>query len=532
MRVRHLVFGLALAGAGIAGTLAVLPGQETPAPPPGPPAPVAPSAEVPQDVPSGVEVQARGPVHEAFASLVVEPAPTPAIPRRPPAPLEELPPAEKPEGNVTWISGYWAWDDERNDFLWVSGVWRSPPPDKQWVAGYWREEGERWQWVPGFWTAAAPVEQQEAPRQITYLPQPPAVPTTAPPGPAPSPDTFFVPGSWAWNGSSYAWRAGYWARVQPGYVWVPDHYRWTPSGCVWIPGYWDYALGRRGILYAPVVVDPAVVTPRFCYTPAYAVSDAVIVDALFVRPAHAHYYFGDYYGPAYVALGFESGYVYSRRNYDAIVVYEGWEHRATPNWIGIQIDVFAGRRDGRLPAPPRTLVQQNIAINITTAARYNGPVLAPAARVAAARGIRTVRLDDATREQAHVQARAVQQVAQQRTRQELPLPPGSPRQPRVASLSVPKAQAVHPGFVAPRAPSAAAAPPAHVLPAAHSAGPFPQAAGMDPRPGPAAAVPPAHPAGMAPLHPPGSPAASARPPARPAPPPAHRPPPREEHKKE
>lgn len=33
-----------------------------------------------------------------------------------------LPPDQKPEGDdVAWIPGYWAWDDERNDFLWVSG---------------------------------------------------------------------------------------------------------------------------------------------------------------------------------------------------------------------------------------------------------------------------------------------------------------------------------------------------------------------------------------------------------------------------
>src|SRR5215469_12817897 len=67
------------------------------------------------------------------------------------APVDEMPPAEKPEGNVVWIGGYWGYDDDRKDFLWVSGVWRTPPPSKQWIAGYWREEGEQWQWVPGFW---------------------------------------------------------------------------------------------------------------------------------------------------------------------------------------------------------------------------------------------------------------------------------------------------------------------------------------------------------------------------------------------
>jgi hypothetical protein len=573
MRVMSLVFGLALVAAGIAGTRAALPGQEAP-PPPAPAAAPAPAEGAPE-VPKGVEVLARGPVHEAFASLAAEPAPTVAVSKQPPKPLEELPPTEKPEGNVVWISGYWAWDDERNDFLWVSGIWRNPPPGKQWVAGYWREQGDRWQWVPGFWSAAAAAEPEEAPREITYLPQPPATPATAPPAPPASPDTFFVPGSWVWTGSSYAWRAGYWARVQPGYVWVPDHYCWTPSGYVYVPGYWDYALAQRGILYAPVVVDPAVVTTSFYYTPAYAVSDTVVVDALFVRPAYAHYYFGDYYGPTYVALGFESGYVYSRRNYDCIVVYEGWAHRATPNWVGLQMDIYSGRSAGRLPTPPRTLVQQNINItnvtNVTnvhrTVTNYSTPVVAPAAQVAAAKGVKTVALDPATRQQARLQASAVQQVAQQRTRLETPLPPGSPRQARVGALTVPKAQPVHPGFVAPRAPQPSAATATGGMRAVYptgSAGPHagpaaphtsPASAfqarpgfappyhpgtaqpgfgtGYRPGGGTAASIPPPHLPGGAPGRYPGNTVPTARPPARPAPPPpAHRPPPRDQHHRE
>ena len=44
--------------------------------------------------------------------------------------VPELPPANKPDGpDVQWVPGYWAWDDERQDFIWVSGFWRVPPPD-------------------------------------------------------------------------------------------------------------------------------------------------------------------------------------------------------------------------------------------------------------------------------------------------------------------------------------------------------------------------------------------------------------------
>src|SRR3954464_14447468 len=134
-----------------------------------------------QNAQDGVEVQARGPVHEAFASLAGEPVPTKAVAKQPPAPLDELPPEEKPDGDVIWISGYWAFDDDRNDFIWVSGLWRTVPPGRQWVAGYWREDDQQWQWVPGFWTAASKEKQQEEEQQMTYLSQPPELPKVAPP---------------------------------------------------------------------------------------------------------------------------------------------------------------------------------------------------------------------------------------------------------------------------------------------------------------------------------------------------------------
>src|SRR5262249_47302025 len=182
--------------------------------------------------------------------------------------------------------------------------------------GYRREEGEQWQWVPGFWAAEAKGEEQ----QITYLPAPPEAPAVSPPPKPASADVFFVPGCYIWTGERYAWRAGFWARVQPGYVWVPHPSRWSPTGYVFVAGYWDLALKNRGILYAPVVIRPSVVTVGFTYTPAYAVRDTVVVDALFVRPAVCHYYFGDYYAVEYRRMGYESSVVYSQRNYDSIEI--------------------------------------------------------------------------------------------------------------------------------------------------------------------------------------------------------------------
>lgn len=412
----------------------------------------SPPEQSPLEVPKGVEVQARGPVHEAFATPLSEPQPTAVIPRKPPAPIEELAPEERPEGDAIWIGGYWAWDDDRRDFLWVSGCWRVKPAGKEWVAGYWRETGretaQQWQWVSGFWTTV----QDDRPQNVTYFPQPPATPQVAPPPPQAA-DEFYVPGYWAWHGDRYVWRAGYSARVRPGYVFVASHYQWTPSGYVFIPGYWDYAIAQRGLLYAPVVIDPVVVGPTFVYTPRYAVTDTLVIDAFFVRTSHRHYYFGDYFSPAYVQLGFEPVVVYSRRCYEPIIVYSQWECRHTPRWLEVQINFYSARSAGRAPLPPRTLVQQNNIIqnnvtvnnvvnnttvnNVTNNVTVNKTaVLAPASDVLKSRGQRTVPLDAGERSQVQKSATAQQTVAA--GRKNLEQPTNVPlSQPRAAELRVP-----------------------------------------------------------------------------------------------
>src|SRR5215468_6569743 len=88
-----------------------------------------------------ISVQARGPIHEAYAQPVDSGATLeqgPILPKKPPDPIPEEPPEQKPEGdNVQWIPGYWAWDADRKDYLWVSGTWRNVPADRKWVPGYW-----------------------------------------------------------------------------------------------------------------------------------------------------------------------------------------------------------------------------------------------------------------------------------------------------------------------------------------------------------------------------------------------------------
>lgn len=399
----------------------------------------------PMGPPEGIEVQARGPVHEAFASPTSDPIATRLVPKKPPKAIEELPPEQKPEGDAIWISGYWAYDDDARDFLWVSGVWRRPPAGKNWVAGYWREEGTSYQWVPGFWTTAPKEDRQN----ITYLPPPPEPPVTVAPGKPPIAEAFFVPGCWVWRGNAYAWRAGYWARTQPGYVWIADHYRWTPTGCLFVEGYWDLALPRRGILYAPVIIRPTVISAGFVYTPTYAVNDTVIVSAMFVRPSVTHYYFGDYYGATYTDLGFESCVVYSRRRYEPVIVYESY-YRRDPNWLNIQINLYNDRCAGRAPVPPRTLVQQNTFVqnNITNVTQINNiTMIAPPAQVAARKETKLVALDTGTRNAAKTQALNVQSISSQRARTEVKTPPGSLRIARTGTMAVPRTEPVKSGMI-------------------------------------------------------------------------------------
>ena len=100
----------------------------------------------------GVDVLTYGPIHEAFAETIqFDPEPGIIVPKAPPDDIKEIPPEQKPEGDVDWIPGYWAWDDDRADFIWLSGVWRAVPPDRQWVPGYWFKSGKEFQWVSGYW---------------------------------------------------------------------------------------------------------------------------------------------------------------------------------------------------------------------------------------------------------------------------------------------------------------------------------------------------------------------------------------------
>ena len=304
----------------------------------------------------GVQVLTRGPVHEAFAGVVTfNPEPGVVVPKAPPEIIEEVPPDERPEGaNVTWIPGYWAWDDERNDFLWVSGVWRALPPGRQWVAGYWGKSGQGFQWTSGYWADAKVSE-------ATYLPAPPATVEVGPNIDAPSADYGWTPGCWVWYQGRYAWRPGYWMEGRSDWDWSPAYYVWTPRGYVFVDGYWDYSVERRGVLFAPVYFESSIYARRgYHYSPTIVIGVGVFSDHLFLRPRYHHYYFGDYYAASYYSGGFYASFSFESRHYgyDPIFAHERWEHRQDHEWEHHVETTYQYRRDHEDARPPRTWAAQ------------------------------------------------------------------------------------------------------------------------------------------------------------------------------
>ena len=300
----------------------------------------------------GVQILTRGPVHEAFAGMVTfSPAPGVIVQKAPPEAIEEVPPGERPVGtNVTWIPGYWAWDDERNDFLWVSGTWRALPPGREWIAGYWGKITTGYQWTSGYWANAANEE-------TTYLPAPPATVEEGPNTKAPSRDYGWTPGSWLWRDERYAWSPGYWAQGRADWDWMPSHYVWTPRGYVFVDGFWDYSVDRRGMLFAPVYFDSGLYSrPGYSYSPSIVLDLALLAENLFLRPSYQHYYFGDYYDRSYNQGGYFAAYSYqsNRNGYDPIFSHQRWEHRQDQGWTQSVATTYQYRVDHQDARPPRT----------------------------------------------------------------------------------------------------------------------------------------------------------------------------------
>ena len=329
----------------------------------------------------GEVVLTRGPVHEAFAAVVsYNPAPGIVVRTRPPELIEELPPEERPEGDdVAWIPGYWGWDDERNDYLWISGTWRILPPGREWMAGYWRENDDGYRWISGYWADATE-------RETTYLPPPPATLEVGANIGAPSDDYGWTPGYWDWQQDRYAWRAGYWAEGRADWVWSPSYYVWTPRGFIFVEGFWDYPVARRGILFAPVYYQSRGYARRgYSYSPRIAINLSLFLDNLFLRPSYHHYYFGDYYGSRYEQDGFYASISFhsSRQGFDPFYSHNRWEHRSDRDWENHYRASYQDRRDHEAARPPRTWsAQLTLNLNPAPGGQVRVQLAAPLAQLA------------------------------------------------------------------------------------------------------------------------------------------------------
>ena len=311
---------------------------------------------------AGAQFLTRGPVHEAFAGTSMTGVTAGVVIKKTPYdPIVELPPDQRPEGhNVAWIPGYWSWDDDRNDFIWVSGVWRDLPPGRQWVPGYWATVRGGSQWISGFWGDAAQTE-------VTYLPPPPDPLEAGPSSPPPAPGNQWTSGCWVWQQSSYAWQPGYWVAQQPDWVWSPAHYTWTPRGYVFVPGYWDHDIVHRGVMFAPVYYDqPVYRRASYSYSPSIVIDLAAAVASLFVQTRSHQYYFGDYYDRRYEQRGFYPWYSRQDTRYGGDPIYAHYRARQLqrdPDWDTHVHEQYRYRREHVEARPPQTLALQISFIN-------------------------------------------------------------------------------------------------------------------------------------------------------------------------
>jgi hypothetical protein len=348
-----------------------------------------------------------------------------------------MPPDQKPSGqNVQWIPGYWAWDVSRNDFLWVSGIWRDPPPNSQWVPGYWHQVEGGNQWVPGTWipvsTGGGGASGQSQP---SYLPPPPQSLETGPTTPQPNPNVAWTPGYWSWTGTNYAWRPGFWGTVQPGWIWIPAHYAWTPSGYLFVPGYWDLPVANRGLMFAPVYYpQPVYAQPGFVFTPSIGIVGSAVTANLFVSAGTNQYLFGNFYAQNFVSVGITPWFSFTFTSgrpayFDPLFSYYAVVNvRQNPGWVMDVRRSYIERRDNVALRPPVTyaeqtrIIERNVTINrnITVVDHRNlaMPLNKMASDPVAGRGLRLQRVSEAERQQLRQQVAQLHQFREQRLQQE------------------------------------------------------------------------------------------------------------------
>ncbi len=69
-----------------------------------------------------------------------------------PPPIPEYGQPPPPEENLIWTPGYWAWNEDINDYYWVPGTWVAAPiVGYLWTPGYWAVQRGAFAWYAGYW---------------------------------------------------------------------------------------------------------------------------------------------------------------------------------------------------------------------------------------------------------------------------------------------------------------------------------------------------------------------------------------------
>lgn len=195
----------------------------------------------------------KPPVHEAFISKFADVAPQEVLTRKPPEPKAETPPP-KPNDQAVWIAGYWHWLRDKQDYVWICGVWRLPPPDHFWLSGFWKEEKGGWTWISGAWLE----NKFKDTSKLIYTQNPPPASQNESVGTPPSGDYFWSMGYWQFSQTTkgYQWFSGSWQKFNPKWIFEPGHWIWRPEGYLFVSAYWDWPIETRGQTYDCYTLHP------------------------------------------------------------------------------------------------------------------------------------------------------------------------------------------------------------------------------------------------------------------------------------
>lgn len=243
--------------------------------------------------------------HEAWVVKHTDPTLQVTAAQRPPVSKLEIPPSQ-PDERMIWISGYWEWIPDQDDFVWVCGIWRLPPSDRTWSPGYWQNVQSEWKWGKGVWM----------PKDISswvYSEDPPPQPKDEKPGAAPDGSSFWVSGHWGYaapdgwfaklfnRAGEFKWVAGLWQKQNPSRTFEAAQWVWRPEGYLFVPEYWDWALDKRAVV-SECKRDPL--------ASSYFDIDSTIAQWVQTEPFPSYpaaggyyagyydYYYGNYYGAA------------------------------------------------------------------------------------------------------------------------------------------------------------------------------------------------------------------------------------------